>query len=258
MRAAIAAPVIVAWLLLWPSPARALDPFEIQVYDGTANAPGKPGIELHLNRVMNGVATPNGPELAPNHQTHMTLEPSIGVRPWWELGAYLQMAARGDGTFDYAGTKLRSKFVTPPAWDRHWRLGVNLELSLLPEKYDRDRWATEVRPIAAWADERWLFAINPIIGVPLAGDGYSKGPTFEPAAMVIRDNAGKVGVGLEYYTSFGAIAGVAPWGEQQHYLFEVANLVAIKNFELNVGVGEGLTDASNPLVFKTILGYVFE
>ena len=36
-------------------PAAALDPFEIQIYDGTANAAGEPGLELHLNYVARGL-----------------------------------------------------------------------------------------------------------------------------------------------------------------------------------------------------------
>jgi hypothetical protein len=40
--------------------------------------------------------------------------------------------------------------------------------------------------------------------------------------------------------------------------YEVFNLLSVKHFELNAGVGEGLTDASNRLVLKTILGYSWE
>jgi hypothetical protein len=42
---------------------------------------------------------------------------------------------------------------------------------------------------------------------------------------------------------------------QQHYLFEVINVLAWKRIELNAGVGEGLTAASNPFVAKMILGW---
>lgn len=107
--------------------ARAVDPFEIQVYDGTANAPGEPGLELHLNTVPSGVRKAEPPELAAHQQSHFTLEPSLGVRPWWELGAYFQTALTGDGSFRYAGVKRRSKFVTPPEFDRHSRLAVGVE-----------------------------------------------------------------------------------------------------------------------------------
>src|SRR5437879_1584305 len=139
-----------ASILLFAAPARALDPFEIQVYDGTSNAPGVPGLELHLNYVANGVRESDPPELAPHRQAHATLEPSLGITRSWEIGGYFQTSLRADGTFDYAGVKLRSKHVTPPKWHEHWRLGANFELSLLPERYDVERWGAEVRPIVAW------------------------------------------------------------------------------------------------------------
>jgi hypothetical protein len=43
----------------------------------------------------------------------MRLEPAIGITDWWEAGFYLQTALLADGSFDYAGSKLRTKFVIP-------------------------------------------------------------------------------------------------------------------------------------------------
>jgi hypothetical protein len=239
--------------------AFALDPFEIQVYDGTANAPGVPGLELHVNYVASGVKTAVPPELPQDRQAHLTLEPSIGVLPWWELGGYFETALRADGTFDYAGVKLRSKFVTPPGWDAHWRLGVNVEVSLLPERYDRDRWGTELRPIAAWENERWHFAINPIVDTSLAGPDGSAGPRFEPAAMAVyKLPMAALSAGLEYYADLGPFGGISPLREQEHYVFEVVNVLSVPRLELNAGIGEGLTPGSNALVAKVIVGYAWD
>jgi hypothetical protein len=238
--------------------AAAVDPFEIQVYDGTANAPGSPGVELHVNRVFSGVTTADPPELPMNHRTHMTLEPSYGLTPWCEVGGYFQTALRGDGTFDYAGTKLRSKFVAPKGMHPHARVGVNLEVSLLPERYDRNRWGGEVRPIVAWEDERWIFALNPILGIAFAGPDASAGPTFEPAAMAKVKIAEVVAVGVEYYASFGPVSAPAPWARELHYIYEVVDWLGVPHFELNVGLGEGLTASSNGLVAKVIVGYSWE
>ncbi len=250
--------VIVSALALATRAAKAVDPFEIQVYDGTANAPGAPGLELHVNRVFSGLTTAPPPELPQNGQTHFTLEPSVGVTPFWELGGYFETTLRADGTFDYAGVKLRSKFVTPRDWHPHLRLGANFEVSLLPTAYDRDQWGMEVRPIVAWEDERVLLAVNPIVDVSLAGPDYGAGPTFEPAAMAKVKLADTVAVGLEYYANLGPFAGFLPIREEEHYLFEAADLLSVKSFELNVGVGEGLTSASNAFVGKVILGYTWE
>ncbi len=240
--------------------ALAVDPFEIQVYDGTANAPGVPGLELHVNYVASGLTSAEAPELPPNQQTHLTLEPSFGVLPWWELGGYFETAVRADGTFDYAGVKLRSKFVTPPGWDERWRLGVNVEVSLLPERYDRDRWGAELRPIVAWEDSHWLFVVNPIVDFSLAGPDWAAGPTFQPAAMAVYKFRAwaSLSAGLEYYSDLGPLGGILPWREQEHYVFEVVNLLSVPRLELNAGIGEGLTASSNGLVAKMIIGYAWE
>lgn len=249
--------LLAAGLMLPSAAARAADPFEIQVYDGTADPPGVPGLELHVNHVENGVNAP--PPAAPaDGVTHFTLEPSLGITPWWELGAYLQTALRADGTFDYAGVKLRTKFVTPPDFYPHVRLGVNVELAWLPAAYDPDRWGGEVRPIAAWEDRRWLLAVNPIVGTPLAGAGARSGPTFEPAALALWKARGVIAAGLEYYASLGPIGGFHAARDQEHYLFEVVNLLAVERLEVNVGVGEGLTSGSNGWVVKTIVGWTLE
>ena len=108
------AALLAAGVLLGPSAARAVDPFEIQVYDGTVGDPGQPGVELHANTVIDGVRTSEPPELPAHHQSHFTLEPAVAITRWWELGLYLQSAVLPDGGFTYAGTKLRTKFVAPP------------------------------------------------------------------------------------------------------------------------------------------------
>jgi hypothetical protein len=247
-------------LLFATSHARAVDPFEIQVYDGTANAPGVPGLELHVNTVPVGLRTsPSPPEYPENHQSHFTLEPSLGLLPWWEIGAYLETALRGDQAFDYAGVKLRSKFVTPPRWSVHWRLGVNIESSFLPRGYDRSRWGQEIRPIVAWENERFEVALDPIVDAALADPDGRAGPTFEPCALAVYKLRDALSFGIEYYANLGPFSsGFLPLREEEHYVYEVFNLLTVPRFELNLGVGEGLTAGSNTLVFKMIVGYAWE
>jgi hypothetical protein len=233
--------------------ARAVDAFEIQVYDGTADPPGVPGLELHANGVPDGLKSAPPPELPPNGMAHFTLEPSLGITPSWELGAYLQTALLPDGGYEFAGVKLRSKLVTPPGWRPSLRLGCNFEVSYLPPAFDSDRWGGEIRPIIAWEDRRWLFAVNPIVDVTFNGVA----PSFEPAAMAVIKIRDLVSLGFEYYAGFGPVTSPLAFSNQQQTLFEVANLLALSNLEVNFGVGEGLTAASNDLTIKAIIGYEF-
>jgi hypothetical protein len=258
-RLAFRAFVLAGATCLVSRPARGVDPFEIQVYDGTANAPGVPGLELHVNNVTIGPRVPPMTlEYPQAHQTHVTWEPSLGLFLWWEVGAYLQAAFRGTSAFDYGGVKLRNKFVTPPGWDSHWRLGLNVEFSLLPQGFDQGRWGNELRPIIAWDSARFLFVVNPIVDTAFAGPEYRAGPTFEPclSAVVKIDQA--VSLGVEYYANLGPFSAFLPWRDEEQYIYEVFNLLDVKRLEWNIGVGEGLTEASNRLVVKTIVGYAWE
>jgi hypothetical protein len=213
--------------LLVSLPAFALDPFEIQVYDGTANDAGEAGLELHLNS---------------NQRAHATLEPSYGVTNFWELGAYVQGALLPDGSFAYAGAKLRSKLVTPPDWDEHLRLGINLEVSLLPRSFDASRWGAEIRPIIAWEGERWIFAANPDVSGSL-----DAAPAFEPGAMAKVKVAG-LAIGVEYFGSPS---------EHRQFLFGAVDVLAWRGIELNLAAGKGLTASSSETVAKAIVGYTF-
>jgi hypothetical protein len=253
-RALIALGAAALALALAPRAARALDAFEIQVYDGTANPAGVPGVELHANGVASGQTTAPPPELPPNHQVHLTLEPSFGVTSWWELGGYLQTALLDTGAYDFAGVKLRSKLVTAPAWWARGRLGLNVEVSWLPARFEAERWGLEMRPIVAWEVARLRFAVNPIVDVSLTGGAV----TFEPAALALFELPGVASAGIEYYAALGALTGFAALRDEEHYLFEVVNVLVVRNFEINAGVGQGLTAASNALVGKVILGYVFD
>ena len=238
--------------------ALASDPFEIQVYDATANAPGVPGIELHLNRFASGRYSSDAPELPLHGQAHATFEPSYGLFDWWELGGYFQTALLDGGEFAYGGVKLRLKFVTPRSFHPNLRLGLNVELSLLPEKFDRNRWGGELRPIVAWEGAGWLFAANPIVGLSLAGDGLRAGPSFEPAVKVARSVLGVFAIGAEYYGDIGPIANPEAARQQEHMLFGVIDILAFPSVEVNLGVGGGLTPASAGLAGKIILGTTFE
>lgn len=214
-----------------------MDAYEIQVYDGTANQAGQAGVELHTNRDTRA------------RETHLTVEPSYGVTKNWELGAYLQTAVLADGTYAYSGAKLRTKHVFEIA--RDVRVGLNFELSAVPSRVEPDRFGGEVRPIFAWETRAFAVAVNPIVGLSTSG------PTFEPAAFAKVKLARAIMLGAEYYADFGLIASPSTSHEQEHYVFETIDLIAIDRIELDFGFGEGLSPASHPLIGKVIAGVAF-
>jgi hypothetical protein len=211
-----------------------------------------------LNRWATGWTSATAPELPLHGQFHATLEPSYGLFRWWEIGGYFQTAYVPEVGYEFAGVKLRTKFVAPPDFKKYLRLGVNVELSYLPASFDRDHWGGEIRPILGYDDERWQFIVNPILGLGWSGQSFRQGPTFEPAVRVSRAFAGTFAIGVEYYGSIGPIASPLPGEQQTHQLFGVLDIEAFPNVEIDLGLGGGLTPTSAGVIGKMILGYTLD
>jgi hypothetical protein len=60
-------------------------------------------------------------------------------------------------------------------------------------------------------------------------------------------------VGLEYYTDLGPLRNFSTFNEQQHNLYAVVDF-KIGRFDVNAGVGYGLTPGSDRLMYKMIIG----
>ena len=238
-------------------PAWAVDPFEIQVYEGDINDPLQPGLELHSNFVASGRRASAFPgEAVPNHTWRTTLEPSLGLLEWWELGAYLQLAtAPSRSEAHFGGWKLRSKLIVPRRWTGAFTLGLNMEVGRGVAALGSDEWDTEFRPIVAYQRGRWFAAVNPIIGWALSGE-TSAVPELEPCAKLRWDTGHRFGVGLEYYAGLGRLDRILPAAQQEHFVYLVGDLLD-GPIELNAGVGHGLTDASDAWTIKMIVGKAF-
>ena len=256
LQARVVASIAVAGSLLG-GPARAVDIFEIQVYQGDINDAGQAGVELHTNFVARGRATAefDGEEI-PDRSLRFTLEPSYGVLPFWELGAYLQLeTAPSRGRAQFGGFKLRSKFVLPRGRTGPFILGLNLEVGRGVAALGTLGWDSEVRPIIAWERGRWFVAVNPILGWALSGDA-SAAPAFEPCAKVRFDTHRRVAVGLEYYAGLGRLTDLPAPRQQQHVVYLAGDLLG-GPIELNVGLGRGLSAVTDAWTLKVIVGKTF-
>jgi hypothetical protein len=256
-RRSLTRPALLALLLLLPRVARAVDPFEIQVYEGDINQPLRAGLELHSNFVADGRRAPSfvGEEV-PHGAWRTTLEPSFGVLPWWELGAYLQLlAVPSRSQAHFGGFKLRSKLVVPRRAGDGLVLGLNVEVGRGVAVLGSQDWDTEFRPIVAVARGRWFAAINPILGWALSGDRHAA-PELEPCGKLRADTGLGFALGVEYYAGLGRLDELATFRDQQHFVYLTGDLVD-GPLDVNAGVGRGLTPASDDWTVKVILGKAF-
>jgi hypothetical protein len=251
LRFSLAVVTMIAWAILRPLPAWATD--EIQVYNAGIAAPGQFTIQQHLNYVANGLKQPDFPGgLVSNHSLNGTPEFAYGVTDWWEVGLYLPFAVQ-DRQFFSDAFKLRTLFVSPNADQHNLFYGINFEFSNPTPKFSQSRFALEIRPIVGVRNANWEFIINPIVDISFGQFGEAD---FAPAARLAYRVERDFFLGLEYYGDLGKIGASPRPSDQQHTLFAVTDFKA-GVFDIDLGIGYGLTPGSDRVVIKTIIGYAF-
>ena len=241
---------VFAALLAAPAAAHAQTD-EIQVYDGGLAPVGVFNLTVHNNFTPIGVTTPAFPgAVIADKSFNGVPEWALGVTPWFEAGLYLPLYSRDKVTgFGLDGFKLRALFAVPNADDRRFFYGANFEFSINAHRWDTARFSSEVRPIIGWHLKPIDIIVNPIVDT--AYDGL-KNLEFVPATRVAYNFSSGWTLAAEEYADFGPIHDFAPLGEQAHQIYAVVDRTW-KEWEIEGGIGVGLTDASDRLTFKLIL-----
>jgi hypothetical protein len=229
--------------------ARAND--EIQVYNAEIAKIGQWTFQLHSNYAFMGRKEPDFPGgLIPNHALQGTGEWAYGITDWWEMGFYTPYAVDQNLTPYSNAAKIRQLFVIPHAADREFFYGVNFEISYAMPQFSDAQWNLEIRPIIGWRKGDYEFIINPIVDMGFGQNGDS---IFAPCARFARNFGENLAVGLEYYTDLGPLRNFSTFNEQQHNLYAVVDF-KIGRFDVDLGVGYGLTPGSDRLMYKMIIG----
>lgn len=226
---------------------------EIQVYTQDIQKPGKVGLELHLNRILQGPkGAPDG--LPFNGSTNLTPEFSYGLTNALELGMYLPTTLDTDHHERFAGPKFRVKWMPVHPLSEEASgifLGLNVEVARMNRGFPDARWESELRLIAGHQGEDWQLTVNPIFGWPLSdGQGRST-PDFTTAWKATYTRWKHAAPGLELYLDHGLLNHPDPLRDQNQRLFLTLD-VDHTPFVFNVGIGHGLTAASEQWTLKFI------
>ena len=245
------------WLVIG-MPARAQDNYEIQVYGADTVDPGHTMVELHSNFTFQGSKTFEDGMRPTNHQWHETLEITHGFTDWFETGFYIFTAVQNGYGWDYVGSHIRPRVRAPKKW--HWPVGVSIsqEIGYQRSQFSVDTWTYELRPIVDKQLGRWYFAFNPTFDKSIHGASAGQGFVFSPNVKLSYDITKKVTAGFEYYGSLGPVTGFDPIAQQQQQFFPAIDLNLSPKWEVNFGLGVGVTRSTDHLIAKMILGYRFD
>src|SRR5215472_12004637 len=236
---------------------RAQDNYEIQVYGVDTVDPKATMVEFHTNFTAEGSKTIVDGVLPTNHAWHETIEITQGWNDWFETGFYIFTSARSGVGWDWVGDHIRPRFRVPEKW--HWPVGISVsnEIGYQRRQFSLDTWTWEVRPIVDKKAGRWYLSFNPSLDKSIHGASVPQGWVFSPNAKVSYDFSKVVSGGLEYYGSLGPLGNPDPIAEQQQQIFPSVDLNVSPEWELNFGVGWGLTRSTDHLIIKAIIGRRF-
>lgn len=253
-------------VLLWVGGGRAIaqDNYEIQVYGADTVPPKTTMLELHSNFTVDGSKPLPGSQYAfdrlypTNHVEHETVEITQGVTNWSEVGFYIFTAARDGQGWQWVGDHIRPRVRVPDSW--HWPVGVSLstEVGYQRRQFSTDTWTWEIRPIVDKQAGRWYWAVNPALERSFHGQSVPDGVEFSPDAKISFDFNKYVSGGLEYYGAFGQLNDFDALHDQQQQFFPAVDLNVSPNWEINFGVGVGVTASTDHLIVKGILGRRFD
>lgn len=231
--------------------------YEVQVYGSELIPKGVTMVELHSNFTANGTKGVVDGVLPTNHAQHETLEITHGWNEWFETGFYQFTSIQPDGSWQWVGTHIRPRIAIPEKYKLPVGLSLSGEVGYQRAAFSPDTWTLELRPIVDKKIGKLYMSFNPTLDRSLHGPGKDAGFEFSPNVKFAYDVTKKVAMGMEYYGAYGSVASWDPIRDQQQQFIPAVDIDFGKNWEFNFGVGVGVTQATDHLLIKAIVGYRF-
>ncbi len=245
----------IALGLVLSAPAALAAPEEIQVYLDDIAAAGRFGLDVHNNYAVSASTTPDYPGARPpDHVYRLMPELYYGLPRSFELGFYVLTALDRGNDWHTDGAKVRLKYIAPHEATQGAFWGLNLELGQSDLAVAARPWNYEVKGIFGERVGRWLVAFNLIVDSALSSGG---GPaTLELDTRLSYGVSGATQVALEAYDELGPLTSPGGVHDLSQMLYAVIDS-DLGVCDLSLGLGRGLTAASDGWIVKAIVGFHF-
>jgi len=236
--------------------ASAQNLFEIQVFPDEILQRGETEVEFHSVLMPSGTRLPDRMVDRSSH-VHLSIELSHGWSDRFETGAFLETSpSMDDEHAAFTGFHFRPKYRFNE-WQRFpFHVSVSAEYAFVKQPGDFDfRQALALTPIFE-RHLRWFeLSLNPSLEFALKGPDAGGSPVFGSSAKLASRVSSIVWLGVEYYAETGPIKHFDPLSEQHHLVFPTIDVHGGAGWDLNIGVGRGLTGSSEHWVLKMIVGH---
>lgn len=219
--------------------ASAAPPNEIKVFTDELASYRQHTLETHVNK---------GNASAP---LQIMPEYSYGIHPNWELSLQLPFSFTTEQA-KAEGYRVELEYIAPHNEETGLYWGINVEVARINRIDEQSYWNLELIPIVGYRRARWHVVANPALEKPSSGSAVM----WSPSAKVAYRAFGRNYFGAEYYVEAGPLRHRLPSGEQSRTVYLAWDGKAGRS-DVNVGIGRGLTDASERWVIKSIIEITF-
>jgi len=215
-------------------------PYELRVYADDTPKKGESELEVIVS-----VAKPKSTSDGPNGQVIQTLiEYGYGLSQGWSIGLELPMS-RTAGQSKLDGLKAEMQYIAEHNAHHGWYWGLRGDVGYTSSPYERQGGnSIGINPIAGYRWSAWHMVVNPSIEIPLSGTGSQ--PQFQPSAKIAHAITETRQLGLEYFSSWGALSSIRPQRQRDESIYLVwdERLLASR---WNMGIGKPLNPSGGSI-----------
>lgn len=257
-------PILMLLLIAARGFAVAQDNYVIQVYGSQTTAPKTTMVGLYSNLIADGTKPLDNPVYsanqlyATNDALHETPQITQGITSWSEVGLYVFTNAQSGQGWQCVGAHIRPQVRAPDSWNWPVGAGLSIEFGYQRPGFSPDTWTLQIRPIVDKQFGRLYFTLNPAFERSLHGQYESQGFAFAPSAKVSYAITRYISGGLEYYANFGSVRDISSFHNQQQQFFPTIDLNLSPDWQMNFGVGIGVTASTDDWIWKANLARRFD
>jgi hypothetical protein len=191
------------------------------------------------------------------------LELEYGITTKYTAALYFDFEDPADGPMRYTRTRALAcyyRFYDPGVLP--WDLGFYAEY-IIPKKDYSDSETLEMKLIMEKRFGSLILDLNPGIEKKTSGSKVDEGTELTFAARLFYQGNPRIEPGLEFYGNMGMISEFEGFDEQKNYIFPTLDIrfgrktFSVYRFTWHLGVGVGLTDATDNVIVKSIFSAGF-
>lgn len=246
--------ILLVLTMFFPTMAKAVDPFEFQIYGYATQGKGNFSPQLLNSFVARGRPEGEGgtsPTFSSQSMMRTAIELEYGLTNKIDVAYYINFARPIGENVQYAGSKLRFRGRIAEKGELPIDIGWYLEMEQWTPKINDDILELEFKPTLQKDIGPFTIIGNFPFEKVLRGE-TAKTQLFEIGylAELSYSKSKRLRYGIQFIGGPGGVKNMDPLGEQQHYVMPVVHFISPGDVRSTLGIGFGQTHGSDRVILK--------